>query len=75
MRLNVLIFGKFSTSTLQTHHVDSTVKRRGNGRFHVTSTWNPRGVLPENVLILFLFPMKHSYLLMTEITPDINNPL
>ena len=31
-------------STLQTHHVDSTLKRHGNGRFHVVSTWNPRGV-------------------------------
>ena len=28
----------------QTHHVDSTLKRRGNGRFNVVSTWNPRGV-------------------------------
>ena len=24
--------------------MDSTLKRRGNGRFHVVSTWNPRGV-------------------------------
>ena len=30
--------------SLQTHHVDSTLKRRGNGRFRVVSTWNPRGV-------------------------------
>ena len=30
--------------TQQTHHVDSTLKRRGNGRFYVVSTWNPRGV-------------------------------
>ena len=29
---------------LQTHHVDSTLKPRENGRFHVVSTWNPRGV-------------------------------
>ena len=29
---------------LQTHHVDSTLKGRGNGRFHVLSTWNSRGV-------------------------------
>ena len=28
----------------QIHHVDSTLKRRRNGRFHVVSTWNPRGV-------------------------------
>ena len=30
--------------SLQTHHVDSTLKRRGNDRFHVVLTWNPRGV-------------------------------
>ena len=31
---------------LQTHHVDSTLKRRRKDRFHVVSTWNPpRGVL------------------------------
>ena len=30
--------------SLQTHHVDSTLKRRGNGRFHVVPTSNPRGV-------------------------------
>ena len=29
---------------LQTIHVNSTLKRRGNGRFYVFSTWNPRGV-------------------------------
>ena len=31
-------------TALQTHHVDSTLKRRENCRFHVVSTWNPRGV-------------------------------
>ena len=31
-------------STLQTHHVYSTLKRRGSGRFHVVSTWNTRGM-------------------------------
>ena len=25
-------------------HVDSTLKLRENDRFHVVSTWNPRGV-------------------------------
>ena len=30
--------------TLQTHHIDSPLKQRGNDRFHVVSTWNPRGV-------------------------------
>ena len=34
----------YEAHTLQTHHVDSTLKRRGNGRFDVVSTWNPRGV-------------------------------
>ena len=29
---------------LQTLHMYSTLKRRGNGRFHVVSTWNTRGV-------------------------------
>ena len=31
-------------TTLQTHHVDSTLKRRGSHHLHVTSTWSPRGV-------------------------------
>ena len=31
-------------TTLQTHYMDSTLKRRGNDRFHVVSTLNPRGV-------------------------------
>ena len=30
--------------SLQMHHVYSTLKRRGNGRFQVVSTWNTRGV-------------------------------
>ena len=36
--------------TLQTHHVDSTLTRRGNDRFHVVSTWNPLGVFVGNLL-------------------------
>ena len=36
--------------SLQTHHVDSTLKRRGSGRFHVVSTWNPRGVFVGKIL-------------------------
>ena len=28
----------------KTHHVYSTLKRRGNDRFHLVSTWNARGV-------------------------------
>ena len=39
-----------SSQTLQTHHVDSTLKRRGNDRFHVVSTWNPRGVFVRKIL-------------------------
>ena len=31
-------------ATLQTLHVNSTLKRHENGRFDVVSTWNPRGV-------------------------------
>ena len=31
-------------SSQQTLHVYSTLKRRGNGRFHVNSTWNTREV-------------------------------
>ena len=37
------IMFEFVSFTLQTHHVDSTLKQRGNGCFHVVSTWNPRG--------------------------------
>ena len=36
-------------ATLQTLHVDSTLKRRGNVRFHAVSTWNPRGVFVGKV--------------------------
>ena len=35
---NMLKLPKGKPTTLQTHHVDSTLKRRGNGRFHVVST-------------------------------------
>ena len=33
-----------SNTSLQTHHVYSTLKRCGNDCFHVVSTWNTRGV-------------------------------
>ena len=39
--------------SLQTHHVESTFKRRGNGRFHVASTWNPRGVFVAIIAFSF----------------------
>ena len=44
--LDILYISKTSGNVtyLQTHHVDSTLKRRGNGRFHVVSTLNPSGV-------------------------------
>ena len=38
----------------QIHHVDSTLKRHGNDRFHVVSTWNPRGVFVSFHLQQFL---------------------
>ena len=31
-------------NVLQTHHVYSTLKRRGNDRFNIVSTWNTQGV-------------------------------
>ena len=36
--------GNVQNYTLQTHRVYYTLKQRGNGRFHVFSTWNTRGV-------------------------------
>ena len=39
-----LVISTGENTSLQTHHVNSTLKRRGNGRFHVVSTWNSRGV-------------------------------
>ena len=44
--LDILYISKTSGNVtyLQTHHVDSTLKRRGNGRFHVVSTLNLSGV-------------------------------
>ena len=38
--------------TLQTHHVYSTLKRRGSGCFHVVSTWNTRGVFVGYVVFM-----------------------
>ena len=38
-------------SSLQTHHVYSTLKRCGNDRFHVVSTFNSRGVFVRKILI------------------------
>ena len=41
--LQTLVIRDSSTS-LQTHHVDSMLKRRGKHRFHVVSTWNLRNL-------------------------------
>ena len=45
---NSMIIGNLSidsiSNTLQTHHVDSTLKRCGNELFQVVSKWNPRHV-------------------------------
>ena len=38
--------------TLQTHHVYSTLKRRGSSCFHVVSTWNTRGVFVGYVVFM-----------------------
>ena len=44
-RENVRFSKIFRSETyLQTHHVYSTLKRRGNNHFHVVSTWNICGV-------------------------------
>ena len=56
-----LIVKKFAGSSLQTHHVDSTLKRRGNDRFRVVSTWNPRGVF-VGFRIIFSYSVLHSLL-------------
>ena len=50
LEINYLLVYKLWT--LQTHHVDSTLKRRGNDRFHVISTRNPRGVFVGEFLQL-----------------------
>ena len=39
------------------------------------SVFFSEGLQLHNVLIMFLFSMKHSYLLTTKITPDFNNSL
>ena len=33
------------------------------------------GLEPQNILIIYLFSMKHSYFLTSKITPDLNNSL
>ena len=41
---NKNIHHTFDVTSLQTHHMDSTLKRRENDRFDIVSRWNPRGV-------------------------------
>lgn len=42
--------------TFHTQHVYSTLQQRENGRFHVISAWNTRGVfVGKAVVILDLF--------------------
>ena len=40
-------------ASLQAHHVYSTLKGRGNGRFQVVSTWNTRGVFVHSTLLWY----------------------
>ena len=59
--------------TLQILHVYSTLKRRGNGRFHVVSTWNTRGVLAvfDWILDMLLIttPLAISLLFLSSLVP------
>ena len=58
---------------LQTHHADYTLKRRGNGRFHVVSTWNTRGVFAvfDWILDMLLMtaPLAISLLFLSSLVP------
>ena len=42
-------FYAYRVVILQTLHLDSTLKRRGNDRFHVVSTWNLHRVFLGNL--------------------------
>ena len=72
----VIFFEAFLHVTLQTHHVYSTLKRRGNDCFHVVSTWNTRGVFVGLTAKLLLHCVKivriRSYCgkMRTRITPN-----
>ena len=41
----------YNYTTLKTYHLCFTLKQRGNGRFHVVSTWNNRGVFVWSIQI------------------------
>ena len=52
-----------ANSILQIHHVNFTLKQRGNGRFHVVLTWNARGMflgIQEIFIEFLLFRMKYN---------------
>ena len=49
MRFPFNVFYVQLSLTLQTHHVYSVLKQRGNQRFHVVLTWNTRGMFVGNV--------------------------
>ena len=51
-------------ASLQTRHVDSTLKQRGNGRFHVVSTWNSRGVFVGHMLLESVYLLCIIYIVM-----------
>ena len=50
---------KVKKGQLQTHHMDSTLKRRGNGRFHIVSMWNSRGVFLGDMVKLHALSVDH----------------
>ena len=52
---NTIIWTRLQKVTLQTHHVYTTLKRRGNDRFHVVSTWNIRGVFEGKDSPIFVY--------------------
>ena len=61
-RLNCL-FPTMKRVSLQTHLVYSTLKRRGNGCFHVASTWNIHGAFVEyrkNKTLMYFSSQPHS---------------
>ena len=65
-------------ATLQTLHVDSMLKRRENGRFHVVSTWNPRGVfvgrydLETSPLTCFTSQWTGFYMITASVMKELN---
>ena len=52
---NTIIWMRLQKVTLQTHHVYTTLKKRGNDRCHVVSTWNIRGVFGGKDSPIFVY--------------------